>query len=253
LRVDRPTDPADIPSPPPHLVFVGDGDFRAIGEEFLRYFVEWGGLERHHRVLDVGCGIGRMAVPLTRYLAPSTTYDGFDIVPHGIDWCRQEISPRFPNFRFQLVDVRNASYYPQGRQEAARYTFPYADRSFDFVFLTSVFTHMGPAEVESYVREIARVLKPDGRTFMTFFLLNPESVNMIGAGRSSLDFRHEIGACRTIDRDVPERAIAHPESRVREILAASRLEVVEPLRYGVWCGRRGPMSYQDVVVARIAS
>jgi SAM-dependent methyltransferase len=243
-------DRAPIPPPPPHLVFVGDGDFQAVGEEFLRYFVEWGGLAPYHRVLDVGCGIGRMAVPLTRYLAPSATYDGFDIVAHGIEWCRQEITTRFPSFRFQLADVRNGSYHPRGRAEAARYTFPYADGAFDFVFLTSVFTHMVPAALERYVGEIARVLAHDGRVLMTFFLLNPESVERLEAGRSSLDLRHPIGACRVMDRDVPERAIAHPESRVRELLASHGLKVVEPVRYGGWCGRPGAASYQDVLVAR---
>ena len=241
---------SEIPTPPPHLHFVGDGDFHAIGQEFLRYFVEWGGLEPQADVLDVGCGIGRMAVPLTRYLSPQATYEGFDIVPEGIEWCRREISSRFPSFRFQVADLRNASYHPRGRGRASHYVFPYADRSFDFVFLTSVFTHMMPADLERYVAETARVLRDGGRMFMTFFLLTPDSLDDLAAGRSSLDMRHAIGECRAVDRDVPERAVAHPEARVREVLAAHGLSIVEPVRYGGWCGRSGKASYQDVVVAR---
>ena len=47
--------------PPPELNFVGTPDFAEIGQEFLRHFIEPGGLLPSHRVLDVGCGIGRMA------------------------------------------------------------------------------------------------------------------------------------------------------------------------------------------------
>jgi SAM-dependent methyltransferase len=241
---------SEIPLPPPHLDFVGAGDFRAIGEEFLRYFVQLGGLQPHHRVLDVGCGVGRMAAPLARYLEPSATYEGFDVVPEGIEWCLQEISTRHPNFRFRLADVRNAWYHPTGGQQAAQYVFPYAERSFDFAFLTSVFTHMVPAELERYVAEVARVLAVNGRALMTFFLLTPDSLAMLAAGRSTLDFRHQVGEYRVLDPALPEEAVAQPEARIREILASHGLVIVEPVHYGGWCGRRPTMSYQDIVVVQ---
>ncbi len=50
---------------PRRLIFVGDGDFKSKGNEFLKYFIEIGGIKKTDHVLDVGCGIGRMAVPLT--------------------------------------------------------------------------------------------------------------------------------------------------------------------------------------------
>src|SRR3954470_20703716 len=66
-----------IPEPPPELRFVGDGDFRAIGAEFLGLFARLGGLRPGDAVIDIGCGIGRMALPLTQYLDPaSARYDG---------------------------------------------------------------------------------------------------------------------------------------------------------------------------------
>ncbi len=55
--------------PPRGLANVGGGDFREIGEGQLRCFVEIGGLKPDDADLDVGCGVGRMAVPLTRYLS----------------------------------------------------------------------------------------------------------------------------------------------------------------------------------------
>ena len=71
---------------PPHRLrgFVGDGDFTAIGEEHLRYFIEYGKLLPDHTVLDVGSGIGRMALPLTRYLSVQGAYYGFDPTAAGV-------------------------------------------------------------------------------------------------------------------------------------------------------------------------
>jgi hypothetical protein len=54
-----------IPAPPPENVFVGDGDFRTIGAEFLGHLVRIAGLKPDDRVLDIGSGIGRLAGPLT--------------------------------------------------------------------------------------------------------------------------------------------------------------------------------------------
>jgi ubiquinone/menaquinone biosynthesis C-methylase UbiE len=38
--------------------------------------------------------------------------------------------------------------------------------------MKSLFTHIRPAEVENYLREMARVLKPGGRCLAAFFMLN---------------------------------------------------------------------------------
>src|SRR5262245_2380217 len=77
------------------MIFVGGGDFEKIGREFKSYFIDLANLQSNHRVLDVGCGIGRMAVPLTSYLSQEGEYYGFDIVARGIDWCQNRISPKY--------------------------------------------------------------------------------------------------------------------------------------------------------------
>src|SRR5579875_325230 len=178
--------------PPRCLNFVGDGDFEKTGEEFLAYFVKLGGLQPHHRVLEVGCGIGRMARPLTRFLTAGT-YDGVDIVPKGIRWCQRNITPRYPNFRFHLADVYNKEYNRRGRYRASEYRFPFAANQFDFVFLTSVFTHMLAPDMKNYMREIGRVLRPGGVSLMTLFLLNGQSFRLQSERASSLEFIHKVG------------------------------------------------------------
>jgi ubiquinone/menaquinone biosynthesis C-methylase UbiE len=228
--------------------FVGDGDFVAVGDEFLKYFVDLGGLRPTHRVLDVGSGIGRMARGLTKYLA-SGSYEGIDIVPQGIDWCRRNVSQRYPHFRFHLADVRNLMYNPRGRFEAAEYRFPFGDADFDFTYLTSVFTHMRKREMEHYLLEITRTLRPDGRCLVTYFLLNKESRALIEDGRSSLEFKYALDGCWTKDEDVPETAIAFDEEYIRKLYYDLGF-TVETVRYGSWCGRPEYLSYQDIAVAR---
>ncbi|MCT4572638.1 class I SAM-dependent methyltransferase, partial [Bacillus thuringiensis] len=54
--------------PPPELVQYVGGDFKKVGKEFLKHFIQIGALKPNEKVLDVGCGVGRMAVPLLNYL-----------------------------------------------------------------------------------------------------------------------------------------------------------------------------------------
>ncbi|HEY8506433.1 MAG TPA: class I SAM-dependent methyltransferase [Gemmataceae bacterium] len=227
---------------------IGLGDFEAVGEEFLRYFVEFAGLTPHDRVLDVGCGLGRMAVPLTRYLSRKGRYHGFDIVAEHIDWCQSRITPRFPHFRFLHADVFNTSYNPAGRYLPREYSFPYPDGAFDLAVLTSVFTHMLPADVGHYLAEIARVLKPGGRCLATFFLLNAEARELIASGRGQMAFAYPADGYRTVNPDRPEDAVAFEEQSVREMFRRGGLEVREPVRYGSWCGRGTFVSFQDIVI-----
>jgi SAM-dependent methyltransferase len=232
--------------PPRWRNFAGDGDFEKSGDEFLDYFVRLAGLGPSHRVLEVGCGIGRMARPLTRYLMGR--YEGFDIVPAGIRWCEKNITARHPNFHFTLADLRNREYNPGGRQRAAEYRFPYSDAQFDFAILTSVFTHLPFAETDHYLRELARVLAPGSRCLATFFLLNEQSRALLNRGASSIDFCYALDRAWTSNPDAPETAIAYEESVLRQQLVEANGFALRSLHYGSWCGRDRYLSYQDVVV-----
>lgn len=235
--------------PPSSMIFVGDGEFELIGKEFKSYFVGLGNLRPHHRVLDVGCGIGRMAIPLTDYLSPEGGYWGFDIVPSGIEWCRGRISAQHPHFHFQHCDVFNQHYNKEGKVRAEEFRFPFEDGFFDFAYLTSVFTHMRPAAMENYLGEVARVLKPGGKCLITFFLLNRESADLILAGRSAFAFQHIVDDCLVANANDPEAAIAYKEQIVRQAFARRELRIDLPIHYGSWCKRDSYLSFQDIIIA----
>lgn len=230
------------------ISFVGGG-FKEVGEEFLKHFIELAALKPHEKVLDVGCGVGRMAVPLTTYLNESGHYEGFDIFTDGINWCSKNISTKYPNFHFQLADIYNKQYNPQGNLKASEYKFPFENESFDFVFLVSVFTHILPEDMENYLCEIARVLKKGKRCFATFFLINKESSYLISAKKSTINFAHELGKYCVNNQRTPEAAVGYKEEFVLGIYEKYNLKIMHPVYYGSWCGRQNFLSFQDVIIA----
>ena len=117
-------------------IFIGSGDFITQGKHHLLLLEELASLKPNHAVLDIGCGIGRAAVPLTQFLSFDGEYEGFDVVKKGIVWCKKHISKDFSNFNFQYIPLNNDLYHLTS-QQAESFVFPYSDNSFDVVFLFS--------------------------------------------------------------------------------------------------------------------
>ena len=233
--------------PPRGKIFIGPGDYVKLGERFLGHFRELGGLKPDHAVLDIGCGIGRMALPLTGFLNEKGSYDGFDIVKTGIDWCNRHISTRHSNFRFQYTGLYNQLYNTSDKLDASNFIFPYDDNKFDFVFLTSVFTHMMPTEVEHYINEIGRVLKPGANCLMSFFIVNCESEDLMIKQPTHMNFPINKGFYRLHSSQVDTANVAYDEEWLLEKLQNAGLKT-ETIKYGQWCGRNTYFDYQDLLI-----
>ncbi len=227
--------------------YVGGGDreqFKIIGLMMVDWFKTHGDLKPAEDVLEVGCGIGRIAIPLTQYLTKGT-YVGFDIVRHGIEWCQQQVTPRHPNFTFFVADVHNQYYHPEGRYAASEYKFPFPDGSFDFVFLTSVFTHMLPKDLERYAAEIGRVLRPGGRCFCTAYIISAEARAHLDRGASHRMFQPENGYWTDMPSN-PEAAVAYPDEYLMDVFKRSSLEISKVIPGEWWKNQFA----QDILVAK---
>ena len=128
--------------------------------------------EQFDFVLDFGCGCGRVARKLAIADAPTPKrYVGIDLHAGMIAWASKNLAPRLPGFTFIHQDVYNAGFNPDpSLPRSAR--FPVEDGSVSLLLALSVFTHLLQAQVEPYLDEVRRVLRPDGVMVATFFLFD---------------------------------------------------------------------------------
>ena len=96
-----------------------------------------------HRVLEVGCGAGNILAEL-----PDTARSGLDLSPWLLEKARARLGP--------AVDLR------EGWAE----DLPYPDASFDRVYSSEVLEHV--ADPAAVLREMRRVVTPDGRVVVSF-------------------------------------------------------------------------------------
>jgi SAM-dependent methyltransferase len=235
--------------PKAHIFTGGVLDFAASGKRTLETICSVTDLNPSSHILDVGCGIGRLAIAMPDFLDANGGYEGFDIVPEGIEWCKQHIVSPHDNIHFTLADVYNKEYNPKGSRQPANYQFPYEDETFDVAVLLSVFTHMLPVDVDRYVGEIARVLKRNGRICASYYLITPESLQLMNSGRGFMFFKHNLGSHWIQSKRVPELGVAYDERYLRGIYAKHGLSDPPDIHFGRWCGRPTGLDTQDVVVA----
>ena len=120
--------------------------FGVLEHSLLRQY----GLRDDSRVIDIGCGAGRLTQQLARY--PKLRYLGVDVVPELLDYSRRKLAR--PDFELALSPGN---------------TIPAPDGQADFVTFFSVFTHLLHEESYAYLEQSLRVLAPGGRVVFSFF------------------------------------------------------------------------------------
>jgi SAM-dependent methyltransferase len=222
-------------------------DFKRSGRDQVEFLVESAGLRPNDRVLDIACGCGRVALPLSRYLTTAGSYEGFDISQSSIDWCQEHIHRHHENFRFQLVHVAANSNNPEDtRPPAAAFRFPYRDQAFDLVFAGSIFTHLLPEGATHYLDEVARVLDGGGRFVATWLLFNADAEGVVPGRSLTRLWPHDHDAYRVMDKDHPELSVNYEERKVRGWYAERGLTIAEPIRVdATYCPARIPADRQQ--------
>ena len=124
------------------------GQYEQVGEieaDVLGQF----GLDHTSRLLDFGCGSGRLSTALGKRF-PQLDYTGVDILPRFLDYARSKA----PN-HFKFVCNQTMA-------------LPFDDASFSFISCFSVFTHLLHEEIFIYMEEMHRCLEPGGKLVMSF-------------------------------------------------------------------------------------
>jgi hypothetical protein len=92
--------------------------------------------------------------------------------------------------------------------------------------------------------------KNTGKAFITYFLLNPKTFQLMKEGKSHFSFKFKLDEyCYTEYRYNPEGSIAYDESFIRNLYEKHGLKIIEPIRHGSWRIDKNAKVFQDIVVS----
>jgi ubiquinone/menaquinone biosynthesis C-methylase UbiE len=132
---------------------------------FKERLLDQAAIEPGHRVLDLGCGTGTLAVWAKRRVP------GAEVI--GLDGDEEVLARGRRKAAGAGVDVR--------LDRGLSYDMPYEDGSFDRVLSSLFFHHLKPDAKGTTVREIARVLRPGGELHVADFGPPGDPVAWVGA------------------------------------------------------------------------
>ena len=147
--------------------FLDDNDFVASAVGDVKRLQQLAGLTLNSRVLDWGCGAGRLAVGIRNYFPEGRInhYQGVDVQERLIDWATDNL--KAPGFEFTHINASNFRYNPYGEKI---HTLASGASSVDIVYAYSVFSHMTEDETINYFKLINNVLVDGGKAFITCFV-----------------------------------------------------------------------------------
>jgi ubiquinone/menaquinone biosynthesis C-methylase UbiE len=230
----------DIPVELLNLTGGGTETFEVISTQHIDSLRKFVNLDSDDHVLEIGCGIGRDAIPLTKILGPNGRYLGIDIIRPSIEFCRENISPLYPNFGFVHFDIQDKMNNPSGAYQTTDCTLPAADRSIDKVFGWSVFTHMWEEDIRHYLKEFHRVMKPGAQAILTCFVLTTEvlaKARETNLTQFNLSFEHQLNDhCWINNQEFPLGAIGYSPEAFRSMVEDSGLVMQRDFIRGGWSG-----------------
>lgn len=237
---------------------VGGGNPELIGKRNLEILENLLELKSDSKILDFGCGCGRVALPLLDRLSKESKVVGVDIVPKLVDFCQKEIGNKYLNSSFFLLNESNEHY-----KEHIKHSYIIDDKkikalddlhikNFDLVYAFSVFTHLNKEDAIKYLKQINKCLKEGGYLILSAFFLNPYSIKNNIENISSLRFQDDIKKDKEVyfaNKLDKLAAVGFREYHFIEMAMNCGFQV-DKISYGYWSSRiAGSLPfYQDVMV-----
>jgi SAM-dependent methyltransferase len=242
-----------IPLPKTGEIFTGRGDFLKSGKNTVDNLTRFAGLKPNSTVLDLGSGLGRVAIPLTDILEKEGGYYGVDIVENAIQKCQRAIASRYPNFHFHHTPVYNDLYNADG-PSATEITLPFENQSMDIAVANSFFTHLLWEETVFYLEKTAAFLKPRGCFYASFFILdenNFERATNATDPTEEFRFPHPDHNVYLMSQTVKRANVAYEKEKLFSLLGELGYSVENYLP-GYWRNNNAQegIDFQDVLILR---
>jgi SAM-dependent methyltransferase len=209
-------------------------------------------------VLDYGCGLGRHAYALSKFLSPEGAYFGHDINEEGIAFLRGAYA-RLANFSFHCSPLATQEDYvalAQGRERASQKSAESVDirslidKPIDVQWSSSVFTHMWPEAIGNILRSLRDVMRPGGYCVNTWLMIDDFAAYVLRCGLADRALPYQVREAFTYSKENPLVCSAYREETVRRIYREANHEILEVLP-GSWAGRDNGVSYQDIIISRV--
>ena len=155
------------------------------------------GVQPESKILDVGCGTGRITSKLIDYLSDEGLYYGTDITPEPINFCKQRYLRK--NFKF----IQNTWE-----------TIPIKNQKFDFIIFHSVFTHIYPDEIQTYLKECTRFLQKTSMILADIFITVKTKDHLGDRGKIEYNEQYFINLVKNNNLKICEVLPRHSDDRV---------------------------------------
>ncbi|NNM70875.1 class I SAM-dependent methyltransferase [Enterovirga aerilata] len=156
---------------------VGGADPEQVGAMCFDIVSKYIDVGKATRLLDFGCGAGRVMLSGLRQAPHIKSFVGFDIMEDAIAFFRENIAPD-KRTRFELIEGNN-DHYDRFVGNSVRKTRDHLRETyggfFDGAFAFSVFTHVDRDDIGGLLQFVANLLRPGGIFVFTAFILNPYS------------------------------------------------------------------------------
>jgi SAM-dependent methyltransferase len=218
--------------------------FDQIGQQFKQLLTGYANLTTNSKILDIGCGTGRLAKQLIGWM-PKNNYHGIEINKDYHNYCKRTYKSEF-----SLLDINHAEFNPSGKIQPEDFKLDFPDSSFTHCCMIAVLNHFKIEWFEQYAAEISRILVHKGIFFATAILINSSSDEATKRRNKPpflFDHREENQWWDFYQRPLFNTAIS--EHLVRRSLVKHGLMIKEPIRYGEWCGSQMAITGHDVIIA----
>lgn len=239
--------------------WVGGSDPEAVGNACRSILDRYLTINANSRLLDFGCGIGRVLLSVLNHMPSVGRVTGFDIMPQVIRFCDANIATAFPQSSFDLIQGSNDHYdqFVLAAGAAVAKTREQVEReynsSFSGAYAFSVFTHVEMGDFRSLLKLVKGLLEPGGEFLFTSFLLTSDSRQAIEQRSGLFPFGETAFEAdgKVFIGNVHDRLgfIAFDMALVQQMVFDAGL-VITHVEHGSWTGSGFSPSLQDVIVCR---